>query len=500
MNTNKNSAKLLLLMLCATLLPLWVNAQNEEWSEWNHLGTAVTASGKESMIATFQNWGTESVVAWDEPITIDQRTNVADPTKHQLRLNDIFNGKDIILDYDSSTAKITAQNQSTGYTINKDKLQGYDGVYDEFIFSLSAGTYIPVTGLINLSKAFFFINNGLGFNLGFTLQIEGVTPPTFTGSWDRKYVGREGGEATLTLTFDAPIVKYRMMVIAPGEQLSSSISELYKANPVTDLNYVESDETTVTITCDKIGTYRVVFVPIDADGTAVFMNHTYAHMVSYAEPEYDSYVWNYIGESTVIESMGSNLITTDQQWIEVDGNWVNKYPWQATVEGVKTYRRADNPNIIGLRNLYGANHPYGSTFKFVDQTIDWWIYIDVTNPEDVKMLTTPVGAWDGTSGYATFINQYSNHAAATYADGVITFPFYTLAMGVLVNQDQMTEFDFKVILPDEDTNTDKEDDTTSIDATQVEGIAPSAYYDLSGRHVEKPTKGIYIVDGKKVIL
>lgn len=500
MNTNKNSAKLLLLMLCTALLPLWANAQTEEWSEWTNLGTATTIDGKERMISTLQAWGQDTNVGWDEPITIDQRTSVADPTKQQLRLNDIFNGKDIILDYDSSTKGISAEQQSTGYATNKEKLQGYEDVYDEFMFSLSSGTYVPATGRINLSNAFFLINERLGFNLGFTLQIEGVTPPTFTGSWDRKYVGREGGEATLTLTFDAPIVKYRMMVIAPGEQLSSSISELYKANPVTDLNYVESDETTVTITCDKIGTYGVLFVPIDADGTAVFMNHTYAHMVSYAEPEYDSYVWNYIGESTVIESMGSNLINADDKWIEVDGNWVNKYPWQATVEGVKTYRRADNPNIIGLRNLYGANHPYVSMFDFVDQSMDWWVYIDATNPEDVKLLTTPVGVWNSTSGYGTFIDMATYAEAATYADGVITFPFYSVVLGVLVNQDQMAEFDFKVILPDEDTNTDKEDDTTSIDATQVEGIAPSAYYDLSGRHVEKPTKGIYIVDGKKVIL
>ena len=43
-------------------------------------------------------------------------------------------------------------------------------------------------------------------------------------------------------------------------------------------------------------------------------------------------------------------------------------------------------------------------------------------------------------------------------------------------------------------------DTTGIDnATIVDGNATPVIYDLSGRHVEKATKGVYIVNGKKVI-
>ena len=445
-----------------TILPLDGDQPAEEgWSEWNHLGTAVTASGKESMIATFQYWGTESVVAWDEPITIDQRTNVADPTKHQLRLNDIFNGKEIILDYDSSTGKISAEQQSTGYATNKELMveqSGWSDFYDEFMFALdyTTGSYNPLTGKIDLSKAFFHVSDPskqlFYFNLGFTLQIEGVTPPTFTYAWDRTYVGRGECEATLTVTFEEPIVKYRKLVIAPGETVYVyQLEELYKANPETDLEYEDTDQPTTTITCDQIGIYRVLLIPLGADGTAV-MDYMLARMVSYAEPDYDSYTWNYIGTSTVIEAMGSNLIPNEEAWEEVDGIWVNKYPWTVEVEGVQTYRRADNPNIIGLRNLYGENHPYSSMFQFIDQSQDWWVYIDVTNPEDVRLLTTPVGATSSNDGYASFISHYAEaNAAATYTDGVITFPFFSVLLGSIVNQEYEAEFDFKVILPEEET-------------------------------------------------
>ncbi|MBR4312471.1 MAG: leucine-rich repeat domain-containing protein [Bacteroidaceae bacterium] len=43
-------------------------------------------------------------------------------------------------------------------------------------------------------------------------------------------------------------------------------------------------------------------------------------------------------------------------------------------------------------------------------------------------------------------------------------------------------------------------DVTVIDATEVEDLAPMVYYDLSGRRINNPTKGMYIVNGKKVMI
>ena len=43
-------------------------------------------------------------------------------------------------------------------------------------------------------------------------------------------------------------------------------------------------------------------------------------------------------------------------------------------------------------------------------------------------------------------------------------------------------------------------DATAIESVETESTAPAVYYDLSGRRVENPTKGIYIVNGRKVFI
>jgi len=43
------------------------------------------------------------------------------------------------------------------------------------------------------------------------------------------------------------------------------------------------------------------------------------------------------------------------------------------------------------------------------------------------------------------------------------------------------------------------DDTESIDNPQLTTDNPQIVFDLQGRRVQQPAKGLYIVDGKKVI-
>lgn len=466
---------------------------SSEWSEWSSLGVAVTTNGKETVISNLQYWGEGPITVWEEPIAIDKRTNMVAPSRIQLRLNKIFNDKDIILEYDPSTSVITAEKQSTGYAINVSELisQGISDPYDEFLFYLGAGTYFPETGVLDLSNAFFMVNDSFGLNLGFSLLIQDATPPTFDVVWDRDYVGRQGGEARLTVNFGGPIVKYRKLVLAPGESITvSDVSALYAANPETDLEYEEIDHTSISITCTEMGTYRVIFVPIAADGTAV-MSYQLYQIASYAEPEYESYEWEYIGESSVTEHVGSLLIPSEYRWKETDGSLEPNYPWMVTSEGVETYRRVDNPNIIGLRNLYGKDHPYSSMFRYIDQSLDWWVYIDITEPDNVQLMATPVGALSSEVGYSSFINQYPSEERATCSDGVITFPKWTILLNNVMNQDYDAVFDMRIILP---KNIESDIDEIGTEHESVE------YFDLQGRRIDKPGRGLYIecINGKAV--
>ena len=112
------------------------------------------------------------------------------------------------------------------------------------------------------------------------------------------------------------------------------------------------------------------------------------------------------------------------------------------------------------------------------------------------MLTTPVGALVVNNGYSSFIQQSSYAEAATYADGVITFPHYSVVIGNLMNQDMEATFDFKVILPKGDEiGTGIKQPLSTMDSLHKD------VYDLSGRRVldiKKLKSGIYIVNGKKV--
>ena len=44
------------------------------------------------------------------------------------------------------------------------------------------------------------------------------------------------------------------------------------------------------------------------------------------------------------------------------------------------------------------------------------------------------------------------------------------------------------------------DETTEMELPTANGQQPTAIYDLQGRRVLNPTKGMYIVNGKKVVI
>lgn len=64
---------------------------------------------------------------------------------------------------------------------------------------------------------------------------------------------------------------------------------------------------------------------------------------------------------------------------------------------------------------------------------------------------------------------------------------------------QTNEWTFQMPGYDVELQVVYDDQTTAIVSIKDGEVKNVTYYDLQGRHIEKPTKGIYIVNGKKVV-
>ena len=118
---------------------------------------------------------------------------------------------------------------------------------------------------------------------------------------------------------------------------------------------------------------------------------------------------------------------------------------------------------------------------------------EITNPEEVN-------GWQ-------MIGSFTNQTIATSEDADNYYYAYTSADNQLhkVTKTLNVKLYRAYFVTDTANPTQlavrtRNGETTLIDAAEVEDFATGTYYDLSGRRVENPTKGLYIVNGKKVIL
>ena len=117
----------------------------------------------------------------------------------------------------------------------------------------------------------------------------------------------------------------------------------------------------------------------------------------------------------------------------------------------------------------------------------------ITNPEEVN-------GWQ-------MIGSFTNQTIATSEDADNYYYAYTSADNQLHKVTKTLNvkpyrayFVTDTVNPTQLAVRTRNGETTLIDAAEVEDFATGTYYDLSGRRVENPTKGLYIVNGKKVIL
>jgi hypothetical protein len=120
----------------------------------------------------------------------------------------------------------------------------------------------------------------------------------------------------------------------------------------------------------------------------------------------------------------------------------------------------------------------------------------------VEIITTDMPKSEGTifDFVGTYTNQSKGSSEIQKGDYIVSGGIFKKASGGNAIKA------FRAYLRQRDVSNAKtvsmlfEDETTGISELKDNVVMPTVYYDLQGRRVADPSKGIYIVNGKKVII
>ena len=138
------------------------------------------------------------------------------------------------------------------------------------------------------------------------------------------------------------------------------------------------------------------------------------------------------------------------------------------------------------------NHFKGTTTKTLIDAEDNTTYYVLANPKDKV-----TGEYKGVGLYKASLNY--KDGTKIQEEGVVGNQFYNNANKVylpVVNDDADDETAAEALV----MRFGRGQGTTEIELPTANGQQPTAVYDLQGRRVLNPTKGMYIVNGKKVVI
>jgi hypothetical protein len=159
------------------------------------------------------------------------------------------------------------------------------------------------------------------------------------------------------------------------------------------------------------------------------------------------------------------------------------------------YRLKDGADEIALGNETGFD-VFETTEAFTVETLAKYDPNDDKTPGTSRALGAYVNYFIETEKYSD-INYYTFSVSRQEFNRItkkLTYRPYRVLFVVTPEEGETTQAPAKLSLRLIDGS------TTEIDASQVEGLVEPEYYDLQGRRVLNPTNGVYIVNGKKVIV
>ena len=183
-------------------------------------------------------------------------------------------------------------------------------------------------------------------------------------------------------------------------------------------------------------------------------------------------------------------------------------------DGVTTEEDTDE-NVIGIQIKFNpataieANHPYvikvsNAISEFTVEGIDIDPSIELSIKKDEYRTGSGTKKDPYVYHYNKFVGTYENNTEVTELALFLSGNKFWYSNGTTKMKAFRAYFDFYDVLSEVENATARisfnfEDDTTGI--TEVHGSNKGAEgtYDLQGRKIEEPIKGLYIVNGRKVV-
>lgn len=255
--------------------------------------------------------------------------------------------------------------------------------------------------------------------------------------------------------------------------------ELVDGHTFSNKNNKVIDKITYTRTLSKTNTWNALYIPFEIPVTAEFLED---YDVAYFNDihSFDNYIGDkedgVLGADGVIDRMEMEVLTV-QEGAVLNAN----YPYLI---------RAKNENALNM-NIVVEN---ATLYKAVETTVSCssvfmrfdvtGIYTTQTSGElkgEFNVYAMSGGGWKQALNDAQQLKPFRLYLKLTSIEG----------SPVKVAESAMSNIRIRL---------DGEGEATGIERTQITVGKPDQIYDLQGRRVEKAEKGIYIINGKKVVI
>ena len=474
-------------------------AEESSWGEWQPAGTGTfTIDDGLAIYLGLEEW-TGSF----EGIQVYSRSNSENASSLQFRLEGVYNGADIIVDYDANTSLCKVNPQPTNieaYDMPLDvidfgtlfELHGEDwlGMTPEETEEIASeyGSYnyfIPELGRFYLYLG--YITEGIEDALAITdctFQLDDAEDMSVSVKADAFY--KDIAEMNGSVTFPSSVVECRYGCfegILTQDKINYVLNNSEGVNRISNAGQVELSAE------QGPGLYTIVAITFAENGTPLEWDYAeYTYTPSSNEG------WTSLGEGEFKTDMFESLfdINVPSYKVEVEIN-------------------NDNPLLYRVVNPYGADCPYPElSIKAETEGFDTYLVFDATDAERVFFKPTNLGIDTGggwwiavNDGYFTEEIDGKNASSSSFGslkDNVISFP----KNSVIVTCSEIS------IFGGEDGNWYYGNSSGSlsltlpagsgVDSATTEANSKREYFNLQGVRLTAPENGTMVIErnGSKV--